>query len=97
MNHATGPRESDEAAVTTIRKSRRGFAGMAPDKQRAIAASGGRAAHAMGLAHEYTSETGRKAGRVGGTVIGQNREHMAAIGRRGGMARVLKQMAATKI
>lgn len=40
----------------------RGFAGMDPAQQRAIAAEGGRAAHASGKAHEFTSEEARAAG-----------------------------------
>jgi hypothetical protein len=42
--------------------SNRGFASMDPDKQRDIAAEGGRAAHASGNAHEFTSEEARRAG-----------------------------------
>lgn len=42
--------------------SNRGFASMDPDQQREIAAEGGRAAHASGNAHEFTSEEARKAG-----------------------------------
>ena len=64
--------------------SRRGFASMDPDKQRTIASKGGKAAHAKGTAHEFTSEEAREAGRRGGMVVSQNREHMAAIGREGG-------------
>ena len=64
--------------------SRRGFASMDPDKQRTIASKGGKAAHAKGTAHEFTSEEAREAGRCGGMVVSQNREHMAAIGREGG-------------
>ena len=40
----------------------RGFASMDEDKQREIAAEGGRAAHASGRAHEFTSEEARAAG-----------------------------------
>jgi hypothetical protein len=40
----------------------RGFAGMDPQKQREIAAEGGRAAHASGNAHEFNSEEARRAG-----------------------------------
>ena len=36
--------------------SDRGFASMDPEKQRKIAAEGGRAAHASGNAHEFTSQ-----------------------------------------
>jgi len=57
---------------------------MDPDKQRTIASKGGKAAHAKGTAHEFTSEEAREAGRRGGMVVSQNREHMAAIGREGG-------------
>jgi general stress protein YciG len=64
--------------------SRRGFASMDPDKQRSIASKGGKAAHAKGTAHEFTSEEAREAGRRGGMVVSQNREHMATIGREGG-------------
>jgi len=35
-------------------------------KQREIASKGGRAAHAKGTAHEWTSEEAREAGRKGG-------------------------------
>ena len=64
--------------------SRRGFASMDPDKQRTIASKGGKAAHAKGTAHEFTPEEARQAGRKGGMVVRQNRDHMAAIGREGG-------------
>ena len=64
--------------------SRRGFASMDKEKQREIASKGGKAAHAKGTAHEFTPEEARKAGRKGGEVVSQNREHMATIGREGG-------------
>lgn len=44
-------------------KSRRGFASMDPQRQREIARLGGRASHASGNAHEFTSEEARAAGR----------------------------------
>lgn len=47
-------------------KSERGFAAMDPERQRAIAREGGKAAHKSGHAHEFTSEEARKAGRKGG-------------------------------
>lgn len=43
-------------------KSGRGFASMDPARQREIASQGGRAAHASGNAHEFTSEEARAAG-----------------------------------
>ncbi|MBH1486411.1 KGG domain-containing protein [Stenotrophomonas geniculata] len=69
------------------RSSNRGFASMDQDKQRAIAAKGGRAAHASGNAHEFSPAEARVAGRKGGEAISRNRQHMAAIGREGGHAR----------
>ena len=50
------------------RKERRGFASMSAEKQREIASKGGRAAHAKGTAHEWTSEEARVAGRKGGQI-----------------------------
>lgn len=51
----------------------RGFAGMDPQQQREIASEGGRAAHASGHAHEFTSEEARAAGRKGGEARSQSR------------------------
>ena len=47
-------------------KSRRGFAAMDPERQRQIASEGGRAAHRQGVAHEWSAEEAREAGRKGG-------------------------------
>jgi general stress protein YciG len=52
---------------------RRGFASMDKEKQREIAARGGKAAHAAGTAHEFTSEEAREAGRKGGRRSRTNR------------------------
>ncbi|HEY4013321.1 MAG TPA: KGG domain-containing protein [Polyangiaceae bacterium] len=68
-------------------KSNRGFASMDRSKQREIASKGGKAAHAQGRAHEFTSDEARTAGRKGGEAVSQDRAHMAAIGRSGGQAR----------
>lgn len=46
--------------------SKRGFAAMDPEQQRAIASKGGKAAHEKGTAHEFTSEEARRAGSKGG-------------------------------
>ncbi len=51
-----------------VRKERRGFASMSPDKQREIASKGGRAAHEKGTAHEWTPDEARNAGRKGGQI-----------------------------
>jgi uncharacterized protein len=67
-------------------KRTRGFASMDPNRQRAIASRGGKAAHAQGRAHEFTVEEARSAGRKGGNAVSRDRAHMAAIGRAGGQA-----------
>lgn len=48
------------------RTSNRGFAAMDPEYQRKIARDGGRIAHERGVAHKWTSEEAREAGRKGG-------------------------------
>jgi hypothetical protein len=68
----------------------RGFASMNAERQREIASKGGRAAHAQGRAHRFTPDEAREAGRKGGKVVSQDRQHMAEIGREGGMRRVLR-------
>ena len=52
--------------------SNRGFASMDPQKQREIASEGGRAAHASGNAHEFTSEEARRAGSMSHKNDGNN-------------------------
>jgi general stress protein YciG len=54
--------------VDGVRKERRGFASMSPEKQREIASKGGRAAHEKGTAHEWTPDEARNAGRKGGQI-----------------------------
>jgi hypothetical protein len=63
-------------------------------KQREIASKGGRAAHAKGTAHEFTSDEARVAGRKGGEAVSRDRAHMAAIGREGGHSRGQRARAA---
>jgi general stress protein YciG len=67
--------------------ARRGFALMDPQRQKEIARKGGRAAHEKGTAHQFTPDEARAAGRKGGMVVSQHREHMVEIGRSGGRAR----------
>ncbi|HEV7331835.1 MAG TPA: KGG domain-containing protein [Flavisolibacter sp.] len=54
-------------------KSRRGFAAMSPERQREIASQGGRAAHQQGVAHEWSTEEAREAGKKGGQVSGKRK------------------------
>lgn len=68
-------------------EGKRGFASMVPERQKRIASQGGKAAHAKGSAHEFTTDEAREAGRKGGLAMSQNREHMSIIGREGGKSR----------
>jgi uncharacterized protein len=56
-----------------MQKSRRGFAAMSPERQREIASQGGRAAHQLGVAHEWSSDEARAAGKKGGQASGRRR------------------------
>jgi hypothetical protein len=47
--------------MTDPQRRPRGFAGMSTEKRREIASQGGRAAHAGGNAHQFTSEEGKAA------------------------------------
>jgi len=66
----------------------RGFAGMSPEKQRAIASKGGKSAHAQGKAHRFTPEQAVEAGAKGGEKVAQDREHMSRIGKLGAAKRI---------
>ncbi len=50
---------------------------MTPERHREVASMGGRAAHEQGVAHEWTTEEAREAGRRGGHVSrgGRGRDH----------------------
>ena len=61
LNQARQGNESTQGG-----KSARGFASMDPERQRAIASEGGRAAHQSGNAHQFSPEEAREAGRRGG-------------------------------
>ena len=61
-NNQGGNKGGNQGGNNQSDTSNRGFASMDPQKQREIASEGGRAAHASGNAHEFTSEEARKAG-----------------------------------
>ncbi|GAB3836536.1 KGG domain-containing protein [Hymenobacter jeollabukensis] len=71
-NHVTQRTTSGAAAAKAggsrpqSNTSRRGFASMDPEQQRRIASEGGKASHASGRGHEWTSQEAREAGRKGG-------------------------------
>jgi uncharacterized protein len=81
-----GANDQQEVSNSNGRRSNRGFAAMSPERQKQIASEGGRAAHKLGVAHEWNSDEARKAGKKGGQIVSQNREHMSEIGRRGGQS-----------
>lgn len=58
--------------MKTNKTSKRGFASISKERQREIASMGGKAAHAAGKAHEFTSEEARVAGRKGGLARQKN-------------------------
>jgi general stress protein YciG len=55
----------------------RGFASMSPEKKREIASKGGKAAHALGTAHKWTSEEAQVAGRKGGSISRRRPKNVA--------------------
>lgn len=52
--------------MTTNTKPARGFASMTTERVREIASMGGKRAHQIGVAHEFTSAEASKVGRLGG-------------------------------
>jgi uncharacterized protein len=60
-----------------------GLRAVTPARRREIAALGGRAAHAAGVAHCFTREEARAAGKLGGAVVAARPGHMAALSRLG--------------
>jgi uncharacterized protein len=63
---AETPVEEPTAEPMPAPRQRRGFATMDREKVREVARHGGKAAHAAGTAHEFTSDEARAAGRKGG-------------------------------
>ncbi len=59
---------NNDSQARDPKKRGRGFASMSPQKKREIASKGGKAAHALGTAHKWTSEEAQAAGRKGGSI-----------------------------
>lgn len=74
----TTGQSTQQQTTEAPRPRRRGFAAMDRDRVKEIASKGGKAAHAAGTAHQFTSDEARVAGRKGG---------MAPHVRRGGVRR----------
>jgi hypothetical protein len=66
---------------------------MDPEKHRAIASMGGRAAHQFGVAHEFTSEEARIAGAKGGKA-NKNRYRFKSEAARAAMRQALEEIEA---
>jgi general stress protein YciG len=58
--------KSSEVAPTTKARRPRGFAAMDRSKVSEIASKGGKAAHAAGTAHQFSTDEARAAGKKGG-------------------------------
>lgn len=85
---ALAPAALDGATPAVAKKPvRRGFAVLDAERRREIARLGGKTAHANGNAHRFNPEEASLAGKKGGAVISENRDYMANIGRRGGLAK----------
>lgn len=86
--------EETEVLQTSGLRSRRGFAAMDKEKQRAIASKGGKSAHAQGVAHTFTPAQAKAAGRKGGRAAHARgkahrftHEQAVEAGKKGGRAR----------
>lgn len=87
MVELTVPRETFHGKK---RKGMRGFASMDPERQRAIASQGGKRAHELGTAHQFTPEEARAAGKkahANGKTHQFTSAEAAAAGRIGGQRR----------
>lgn len=60
--------------VIEMEKKKIGFATMTKERQREISSKGGKAAHEMGVAHEFDSEEARAAGKKGGAALKKKSE-----------------------
>lgn len=64
MQDLSTPAANESTSTTAAPERRlRGFAAMSPEKKKEIASMGGRAAHACGRAHQFSSEEARAAGK----------------------------------
>lgn len=73
QTHATPSTPTAPTTGAPWKKARRGFAAMPADTQRRLAALGGKASHAKGTGHQWTSAEARVAGERGGRSTGARR------------------------
>lgn len=62
------------------RRPKKGFASLSPERQREIASLGGRAVHAKGTGHEFTSEEAKAASRLAADVRAHRKAEAIANG-----------------
>jgi hypothetical protein len=55
-------------------RKKRGFELLSPEEKKRVSSRGGRAAHAVGTAHQFTKEEARIAGRKGGLAMKRKSE-----------------------
>ena len=67
--------QENQGRITEPAKSKRGFASMSPERQREIASQGGRTAHELRVAHEWSRQEAQEAGKKGGQVSGSRRRN----------------------
>lgn len=86
---ALSPADATPAALSPAPKKplRRGFAVLDAERRKEIARLGGKTAHKNGNAHRFNPEEASMAGKKGGATVSENRDYMADIGRRGGLAK----------
>jgi hypothetical protein len=77
----------------TMTRRKRGFAALTAERRREIAQRGGKTAQMRGVAHRFTTEEAREAGRKGGRAVSRDRLHMSAIGHKGGSRSGKRQQA----
>jgi general stress protein YciG len=58
---------TESTRSTPSRTHLRGFASLSPERRSEIASKGGKHAHKLGVAHQFTSEEARIAGSKGGS------------------------------
>jgi general stress protein YciG len=75
---SAAPTQEPPSDAAPAPRQRRGFATMDREKVREIARHGGKAAHAAGTAHEFTSDEARAAGRKGGLATHARRRSKTA-------------------
>lgn len=88
-NENPAPASGGEPDATKPRPRQTGFALMDPERRKAIASAGGKAAHARGTAHRFDSHAASEAGRRAhqrGTAHVWTPEAAREAGRKGGRA-----------